>query len=155
MSNTSAHEQSKIHHFWYEISQKSDKIRIYARDNMTSAQLLLYVLVISLREGDGPRHISVSRFGSSCSPWLEPVGFFVYCTILDNLVFWVGSEKCPENGVLIFSDSLCKIQGILNATIFFGHNFWQEGPTDLSPTPLSEIFHALFRDTQLGYVQYS
>ena len=53
---------------------------------------------------------------SSCSPWLEvpvePVGFvsiLPFWTILDNFAFWVGSEKCPKNGVLFFGTQ-CKIQ---------------------------------------------
>ena len=47
----------------------------------------------------------------------------VYFSILDNFAFWVGSEKCLENGVLIFFGSQCKIQGNINAKINFGHNF--------------------------------
>ena len=56
---------------------------------------------------------------------------------------------------LFYLGSQCKIQGNINAKIYFGHNFWLEGPTVLRPTPLSYIFHALFRDTQLEYVQHS
>ena len=47
----------------------------------------------------------------------------VYFSILDNFAFWVGSEKCLENGVLIFFGSQCKIQGKIKAKINFGHNF--------------------------------
>ena len=41
--------------------------------------------------------------------------------------------------------------GNIQKTIL-GHNFWLECPTDLRSTPLSYIFHALFRDTPLGHV---
>ena len=54
-----------------------------------------------------------------------------------------------------FFGSQCKIQGKINAQINFGHNFLLEGPTDLRSTPLSHIFHALFRDTPLGYAQHT
>ena len=54
--------------------------------------------------------------------------------------------------LLIFFGSQCKIQGKINAKIYFGHNFWLEGHTDLMSIPLSYICHALFRDTQLGHV---
>ena len=64
-------------------------------------------------------------------------------------------QTCQENIVLIFFGSQCKIQGKIDAQIYFGHNFWPEGPTDLWSTPLSYIFHALFRDTPLGYVQHT
>ena len=56
------------------------------------------------------------------------------------------------NGVAYFFGSQCKIQGKINAKIYFGHNFWLEGHTDLRSTPLSYIFHALSRDTPLGHV---
>ena len=55
-------------------------------------------------------------------------------------------------GVSNFFGSQCKIQGKIDAQIYFGHNFWLEGPTDLRSTLLSYIFHALFRDTPLGHV---
>ena len=57
--------------------------------------------------------------------------------------------------LLIFFGSQCKIQGKIDAQINFGHNFWLEGPTDLRSMPLSYIFHALFMDTPLGYVQHT
>ena len=47
----------------------------------------------------------------------------VYFTILDNFAFWAGSEKCLEIVLLIFFGSQCKIQGNINAKIYFGHNF--------------------------------
>ena len=50
-------------------------------------------------------YISVSRFGSSCSPRLEPVGFLSILPFWSILFFWVGSEKCLENSVLIFLGS--------------------------------------------------
>ena len=61
--------------------------------------------------------------------------------------FWIDFEVS-----VIFFGSQCKIQGKIDAQIYFGHNFWQEGPTDLRSTPLSYIFHALFRDTPHGHV---
>ena len=73
-------------------------------------------------------------------------------SILDSFAFWVESEKCLENGVLIFFGSQCKIQGKIKAKINFGHNFWVEGPSNFRSTPLSNIFDSLFRDTPLGHV---
>ena len=55
-------------------------------------------------------------------------------------------------GVCNFFGSQCKIQGKIDAQTYFGHNFWQEGPTDLRSTPLSYIFDALFRHTPLGHL---
>ena len=56
-------------------------------------------------------------------------------------------KRCPY-----FFGSQCKIQGNINTKIYFCHNFWLEGPTDLRSTLLSYIFHALSRDTHLGHV---
>ena len=72
--------------------------------------------------------------------------------ICGHFVFWARYEKCPEMMLLIFFGSQCKIQGKIDAQIYFGRNFWLEGPTDLRSTPLSYIFHALFRDIPLGHV---
>ena len=36
--------------------------------------------------------------------------------------------------------------------MYFGHNFWLEGHTDLMSMSLSYIFHALSRDTPLGHI---
>ena len=76
----------------------------------------------------------------------------VYFTILDNFAFWARSENGPEMMLLIFFVSQCKLQGKIDAQINFGYNFLLEGPTDFRSTPLSYIFHALFRDTPLGHV---
>ena len=65
---------------------------------------------------------------------------------------WVYRFRIDFEVSVIFFGSQCKIQGKIDAHIYFGHNFWQEGPTDLRSTPLSYIFDALFRDTPLGHV---
>ena len=75
--------------------------------------------------------------------------------ICGHFVFWARYEKCPEMALLIFFGSQCKIQGKINAKLYFGHNFWLVGHTDLRSTPLSYIFHALSRDTQLGNVYHA
>ena len=56
------------------------------------------------------------------------------------------------NRVAYIFGSQCKIQGKINAKIYFSHNFWLEGHTDLMSTPLSYIYHALSRDTPLGHI---
>ena len=65
---------------------------------------------------------------------------------------WVYRFRIDFEVSVIFFVSQCKIQGKIDAQIYFGHNFWQEGPTDLRSTPLSYIFDALFRDTPIGHV---
>ena len=96
---------------------------------------------------------SSATFYMSGAVWTGTGWILVYFIILDSFTFWVGSEKCLENGVLtFFFGSQCNIQGNINATIYFGNDFWLEGPTDLRSTLLSYIFHALFRDIPLGHV---
>ena len=86
-----------------------------------------------------------------CDPNLYHLFFCCHCSIIwENIWvyrFWIDFEVS-----VIFFGSQCKIQGKIDAQIYFGHNFWPEGPTDLRSTPLSYIFHALFRDTPLGHV---
>ena len=39
-----------------------------------------------------------------------------------------------------------------SSKIWFGHNFWLEGPIDLRPTRLNSILQDLFRDTVLDHI---
>ena len=39
-----------------------------------------------------------------------------------------------------------------SSKIWFGHNFWLEGPIDLRPTRLNSILQDLFRDTLFDYI---
>ena len=84
------------------------------------------------------------------APWIHDI-----LAILDHFAIWARSKTCQKNIVLIFFGSQCKIQGKINAQINFGHNFLLEGHADLRSTLLSYIFHALSRDTPLGYVQHT
>ena len=86
-----------------------------------------------------------------CDPNLYQLFFCSFWSIIwENI--WVYRFRIDFEVSVIFFGSQCKIQGKIDAQIYFGHNFWQEGPTDLRSTPLSYIFDALFRDTPLGHV---
>ena len=74
------------------------------------------------------------------APWIHDI-----LAILHHFAIWARSKTCQENIVLIFFRSQCKLQGKINAQIYFGHNFWLEGHTDLRLTPLSYIFHGPFQ----------
>ena len=59
----------------------------------------------------------------------------------------------PINGILapIFCFTLLLRWGN-RPKIWFGHNFWLEGPIDLRPTRLNCILQDLFRDTPLDHI---
>ena len=39
-----------------------------------------------------------------------------------------------------------------SSKIWYGHNFWMEGPIDLSPTRLNSILQDLLRDTLFDHI---
>ena len=85
-------------------------------------------------------------FGSQCINTKENRRTNLFWPILDNFAFLARSENGSETMLLIF------LAHKIDAQIYFGHKFWLEGPMDLRSSPLSYIFHALFRETPLGHV---
>ena len=96
----------------------------------------------------------------------EPIAWVVLVQVapcdwnrLDSCLFYHFGQFCLLGWVWKISRKRCPFfwQGEKANKIYFGHNFWLEGPrtSDLRSTPLSYIFHALFRDNPLGYVQHT
>ena len=97
-------------------------------------------------------YISVSRFATSCSPWLEPLGFMLILPFVAILSFGPGMKNDRKWRCLFILAHSVEYKEKKNPKSILAITFWLEGHTDLRSMPLSYIFHALSRDTPLGHV---
>ena len=113
----SSRETPETHNFaqgvWYVLKEK--------------AQTLLSLLMnVHFQFGKMSHH----GFATSCSSWLEPLGFMLILLFVAILSFGPGMKNVRK-----WRSFFLGSQWKISAKIYFGHNFWLGGHTDLMSTP--------------------